>query len=153
MSAATQMERAYEFRANLERWSVSLDDRLSEAYRNIIFVLLMNIVVGGLYSPGTPVDTGFARNSWVVGIGGVGVFRQPDQPADRHATVTLTADAEGQAILADVRIGDEVHITSNCAYMMALEEGHSGQAPTGMVWLALSASQQIVDATVAEMLS
>lgn len=153
MSATTQAQRAYEFRANLERWTASLDDRLSEAYRNIIFVLLMNIVVGGLYSPGTPVDTGFARNSWVVGIGGVGAFRQPQQPEDRHATVALTADAEGQSVLVDVRIGDEVHLTSNCAYIQALEDGHSGQAPTGMVWLALSASQQIVDQVVAEMLS
>jgi hypothetical protein len=77
---ATQAQRVYEFEANLERWQQQLDDRIAEAYRNIIFVFLMNIVVGGLYSPGTPVRTGFARNSWVVGINGPGEPRQASQP-------------------------------------------------------------------------
>lgn len=153
--SATQAQRVYEFEANLERWQQQLDDRLAEAYRNIIFVFLMNIVVGGLYSPGTPVDTGFARNSWVVGINGPGEPRQPPQPdpAMRHQQVAVISIEDGRTLILDVQPADVVHLTSNCVYMAPLEDGHSGQAPTGMIWLALSAGQQIADQVCREMLS
>jgi hypothetical protein len=148
----TQQERAYEFTASLDAWKDKLDGRLNEAYRNVCLLLFMNIIVGGNYSPGTPVDTGFARNSWVVGIGAPGEPRQPAENAER-ATVSLTSDAEAQTAVLDATIDDEVHLTSNCVYMTALEDGHSDQAPTGMVWLAIHAGPQIAADVVKEMLS
>lgn len=152
---ASQTQRAYEFAANLDAWAAQLDDRLTEAYRNIIFIFLMNVVVGGLYSPGTPVNTGFAQNSWVVGIGGVGAFRQSSSPtsAERGQSISVVSIEEGRAMILDISLTDEVHLSSNCVYMARLEDGWSQQAPTGMVWLALNAGQQIAQYVCTEMLS
>lgn len=156
-STNTQQQRTYEFIAELDAWAAQLDDRLNEAYRNIIFVLLMNVVVGGLYSCGTPHDLGFAQNSWVVGIGAPGAFRQPENMSaeDRKARrqVAVVSIEEGNTIILDVKYEDEVHLSSNCVYMGSLEDGHSGQAPTGFVWLAIHAGQQIVNQVCREMLS
>lgn len=153
--SATQAQRVYEFSANLDKFAQQLDDRIAEAYRNIIFVFLMNIVIGGPYSPGTPVDTGFAQNSWVVGINGPGAPRQPPQPdaAARKQQVAVISIDEGRAMILDIVPSDVVHLTSNCVYMAPLEDGHSGQAPSGMVWLAIAAGQTIANQVCREMLS
>lgn len=152
-------ERAYQFTAQLDAFAAGIGDRLNEAYRNVILLLFANIVVGGDFSPGTPVDTGFARNSWTVGRGGPGSPRQPSQPdvrptkAHPASPVGLVAIDDGSAAIADASITEEIHLTSNCVYMGALEDGHSKQAPVGFVWLAITAGQQIVDQVVAEMQS
>lgn len=153
--AKTQQERAYEFQVSLEQHSLELRARVAEAYLHIVLLVFMSIVVGSDFSPGTPVDHGFARNSWVVGFNSIAPFRQDPEPAngDRKAPVALVSADEGQTAILSVKLSDEVHLTSNCAYMGPLEDGWSQQAPTGMVWLAIHAAQQMVDRVVAEMLS
>lgn len=77
----------------------------------------------------TPVDTGRARGSWQVSHGSPAVG-DPDR-TDPSGGVSI---AEG---LAEIQQGTDpfgvVYITSNLAYILALENGHSGQAPEGMV--------------------
>lgn len=156
-NAKTNVQRAYEFVADLEAKKVLLRERVTEAYMHIILLAFMNIVVGGNYSPGTPVDTGFARNSWVVGLNGIAPFRQSSEPSQSvqkgNEPIALVSMDDGQATLIGVQLGDVVHITSNAAYMGALEDGHSDQAPTGFIWLVINAAPQIVDVVVREMLS
>ena len=71
----------------------------------------------------TPVDTGRARNSWLLGQsndGGIGT-----------ATVTIN----GQQI---PDIGGAVLLYSNLPYIERLEDGYSGQAPQGMVKITVN---------------
>jgi hypothetical protein len=150
----TQLQRAYAFQADLLAHDARIRDRVREAYMHVCLILFMNIVVGGLYSPGTPVDKGFARNSWVIGINGVAPFRQGAQRlSGDDGPVAIVSVDDGTTTLLGLQIGDEVHLTTNCVYMPPLEDGHSQQAPTGMVWLAINAGPQIVSAVVSEMLS
>jgi hypothetical protein len=146
----------FEFGGDLQRFIQRLDTRADEFVRNLGFEVLRNIVVGGRYAPGTPVDTGFARNSWVVSLNGPAQYRQPAERPEGVTTVPLTAETEGGTVLLGARLGDALHITSNCAYMggpRGLEYGHSQQAPVGMVRLTIAAFGQIVHDVAQEMLS
>jgi hypothetical protein len=151
----TQQQRAYEFQVELQRHAQRISDRIDEAYMHVTLEVFRNIVVGGNHSPGTPVDTGFACNSWVVGVNEIGPYRQGAAPpkSERGKPVAIVSFTEGQAKVLAVHAGDTIHLTSNCAYMTALEDGHSGKAPTGMVWLAIHAAPQIVEEVVRAMTS
>ena len=76
----------------------------------------------------TPVRTGRARASWNIGVG------EPDGtvPAESEQVPFPLAPP-----LQDMPIGVPVYVTSNLSYIRALEEGHSKQAPAGMVRLSL----------------
>lgn len=71
----------------------------------------------------TPVDTGVARNSWLLGQsndGGIG-----------STTVTI----DGQEI---PDVGGSVLLYSNLPYIELLENGYSAQAPQGMVKITVN---------------
>lgn len=135
------------FEADLERWQSQLGEHMDEMVQNIVFALAEEIIVGKTYSPGTPIDTGFARASWWVSIGGEGT---PHQVGANPERLVPTQSAN----LADVvlaKAGDEIYLLTNTEYMPALEFGHSEQAPQGMVRLTLNAGQQIVDDVAVQM--
>jgi hypothetical protein len=90
---------------------------------------------------GTPVDTGRARGNWQCTIGS-------------PATGTIDRkDPSGQAVMAEVtkEVGSwnvdqvAIYLTNNVAYIEALENGHSGQAPRGWVKIALRNYPGIVE--------
>lgn len=98
----------------------------------------------------TPVDTGRARNNWHMSLhtpddvvleslsGG----KHGDPPAMAHLS-------EQQQILAGLNeVGVMVWIQNNLVYAPVLEQGHSGQAPQGMVAITLN---RVVQAGLAEM--
>lgn len=83
----------------------------------------------------TPVDTGRARASWTMSEGSpaggdVGLVRM----------TSAAAAASSLAAAASVGIsGDRlVYITNNVEYIIALERGHSQQAPAGMVAVTMA---------------
>ncbi len=108
-----------------------------EAFNSLIFL--------------TPVDTGYARNSWALGIGSPSDFVPPELPKE---TVKAFHDAKKKNKVApqpllpapsfpmeQLSLVDgkrPVYITSNIVYMQALEDGHSTQRPEGMVRVTLS---------------
>lgn len=74
----------------------------------------------------TPVDTGRARANWNMNVGSI------DYSVDESA-VEIQRPKLGE--------GDgekPIYITNNLPYIGALEEGHSTQAPRGMVSLTLN---------------
>ena len=75
----------------------------------------------------TPVDTGRARASWDATIG---------------APSTKTAGG-GYSIQPDGK--EEVFIVSNLDYIEALENGHSQQAPQGMVTISVAEIEADID--------
>ncbi len=107
-----------------------------------------NIIVGGKYAPGTPVDTGLARSSWHVQLNDRAL--PPARPHSVGAHVAWSGAVDkGTAALAGMGLGDVAYILNNLPYIKALEYGHSKQAPRGMVRITLGAAKQIVRAAIA----
>lgn len=141
------------FAADVDRFESALNGRLDELTRNLGFAAAEALIVGNKYSPGTPVDTGFARNSWAVGLNAEPDFPQaPAPPTDtKGEPVSVSSPETTHAVIAEATAQDLVFIESNCVYMEALEFGHSGQAPQGMVRLTAQALPQIARDIVREM--
>lgn len=84
----------------------------------------------------SPVDTGRFRANWRVAIG------NPDLTTDLTGSVwaiptgqppTGGEQAKAMSALSKVRDGSVVYITNNLPYAEPLENGHSKQAPLGML--------------------
>lgn len=155
MPTVTVSRNVFELRARLDGHLARIHGREDEAFRNVCFSAFGNIIVGGKYAPGTPVDLGFARNSWVTGVNAPGEAQQPRQPppSNERKPINLVAFRAMQAALVAAKLGDIVYLTSNCVYMNRLEYGHSGQAPAGMIRLTVAAAPEIVRDVVTEMAS
>lgn len=94
----------------------------SELQRKITAAMLQGVVLK------SPVDTGTFRGNHRVSIGSVD-YTKDFQKIDKSGT---TAIAEGMAKVLSIQIGMRVFISNNLPYAVALENGHSGQAPLGI---------------------
>jgi len=81
------------------------------------------IEVTGLVASRTPVDTGFARNSWYATLDG----NDAGTPGQNDPTASALDAANSYDL------GGVAYIVNGAAYIGRLEEGHSQQAPGGMV--------------------
>lgn len=119
------------FRFGMKRILKKHQARSDEFIRRLFAIVALNIVGGGRYGPGTPVDTGFARASWRVGI--------------NKARGSANSATPNQIIgsMAGVKAGDKLILTNNAVYIRRLEYGHSGQAPQGMVRVVFMKLDQI----------
>lgn len=126
------------FKLSISRFVQGLEANTDTVARNMASIMAENIIVGGPFSPGTPVDTGFARGSWYPALNGQPIDSGPD------------ADATGRAQRAygAGRAGDTFELWTNTTYMPPLEYGHSKQAPRGMVRTTMRSAQAIADAAV-----
>jgi len=78
---------------------------------------------------GTPVDTGYARGNWQTSLDSF-----PEGAIDRKDKSGRETIAAGQRVISGLnKIGQVIYITNNVPYILPLENGHSGQAPAGMV--------------------
>lgn len=81
----------------------------------------------------SPVDTGRFRGNWMVGYG---LINYETAESDRSGAATIariTADVLG----APITIGS-IFITNSTPYSLKLENGWSGQAPSGMVGVTMA---------------
>lgn len=77
----------------------------------------------------TPVDTGFARASWVPSVG-----TPSDADGGSPDAPSQAAAEQGLARVAAYRLADgKAFVTNNVAYIRRLDQGHSKQAPAGFV--------------------
>lgn len=91
----------------------------------------------------SPVDTGRFRSSWRVAVNGLDDSVAEELPKDTASAAgvsqgsdpTPTEIARGNDILS-ARFGDTINITNNLPYAVPIEEGHSGQAPQGVLRLS-----------------
>ncbi|HDC4615917.1 TPA: hypothetical protein O8U41_003791 [Enterobacter cloacae] len=84
------------------------------------------------------------KNNWYVGFDS-----QPSQSNDTPDASGQGSNSRGLAVLEVFRVGQvsSIYFTNNMPYAVALENGHSGQAPGGMVGLtALDAAQYFREA-------
>lgn len=76
----------------------------------------------------TPVDTGRARANWTVAVGAPwGDVRDASDKSGQ------SAKSAASSALAAYRCGPTIWITNNLPYIERLEDGHSKQAPAGML--------------------
>jgi len=69
----------------------------------------------------TPVDTGFARNSWTL-------TKNKNYTDDNGL---------GEEKILDFSLGESLYLNNGANYITSLEYGHSSQAPKGMVRITL----------------
>lgn len=84
------------------------------------------------------------KNNWYVGFDS-----QPTQSNDTPDASGQGSNSRGMAVLEVFRVGQvsSIYFTNNLPYAAALENGHSSQAPGGMVGLtALNAAQYFREA-------
>lgn len=100
-----------------------IDQDLGTVHRKIALDLFTGVVKK------TPVDTGRARASWKVGTGSIDGTVAPKGSGPPESAIV----AEGEAKIAAIRKPVLTFITNSLPYASALENGHSRQAPAGIV--------------------
>lgn len=133
----------FEFERDLEAFANRMEIDLNTVVKKVGLDLFGRIVRK------TPVDTGRARASWTIAIG------QPDRTvqepgehgAYQGAGAEATARAKATGVLAGLKPGSyqTVWISNNLPYIEALEQGHSQQAPSGMVALSIAETELELD--------
>lgn len=107
-----------------------VEDRLLEVVQKLGMELLQRIVMK------TPVDTGRARGGWSVSIGNPSTGETGN--IDRGGGETIS---RGAAVITGLTELQALWIVNNVEYVSFLEDGHSGQAPAGMVAVSLAEMQ------------
>jgi len=126
-----------DFTADLARWQAQVGERSDLLVQGFSQTLANEAISGGKFSPGTPIDTGFARANWDGGIGAI--------PANPPAGSPGAAVARVDEAVLRAQAGDLVYLSNTAPYIRRLEYGWSKQAPAGFIRLALAAGQQIAD--------
>lgn len=93
---------------------------------------------------GTPVDTGRARGNWFVSVGTPSSFVAYDSE-DKGGELALSRLRD---TVAKTPLGSIIWFSNNLPYIVPLENGHSKQAPGGMVDVNVSRFQAKYGGTV-----
>ena len=104
----------------------------------------------------TPVDYGWARANWQIGIGErpdgtIGSredFESKGKAKQGSGSYRAARAIQGQQVTATmsfVKAGGVNYIVNNVPYIMRLEEGWSKQAPAGMARVTVTEFQEIVN--------
>lgn len=120
----------------MSNFSLSIDRWALKAHINIrTFTKLVAFRVHDRVVERTPVDTGRARASWTIIAG-----ETPDRSVapDDFAGGALAGNAAAKNRQGSVALATSYVISNNLPYIEALENGHSQQAPSGMVTLAVA---------------
>ena len=104
-----------EFREAFREWSAKLIRKSGEMLYGAVFER-------------TPVDTGRAKANWNCSI------NSPDLTFSESANLD---PGKASVAFAGAKAGDTLYITNAAPYILELENGHSSQAPDGMVRQAL----------------
>lgn len=119
---------ARKFGIDLKKFGAVTNEQANTIFKKVIVDLDSRIVMG------TPVDEGRARANW---------FPSLNAPSsaitDDVDTMGEVAVASAQRIASAAKLGDVAWMTNNLPYILKLENGHSTQAPAGMVDLNLLA--------------
>lgn len=121
------------FEADLNKFAKLLNLNIATLTKRLAFQLFNDVTLH------TPVATGRARAGWGIALNTPQVATPPqgDYPAP------------GVPDLSAVNGKQVVYILNNVEYVEALEDGHSKQAPAGMVRLAIAKAEIYVENAIA----
>jgi hypothetical protein len=122
------------FSADLDAFAKKLGLTRATVYRSTALELWNGI------TKRTPVDTGRARSSWNLSIGSpdptIPPERGPGTGKNKNAKTPPTSPTAATPRFDKIDGSAVIYITSNLPYIEALENGHSKQAPVGMVMVS-----------------
>jgi len=133
----TNIER---FTADVGKIQKQIPITATQTYQDLCLDVIEAAVVGNprYGCPGTPVDTGFARGSWVISL------KKPSGRGPRDPKKNTTVPLDTAKVL-QATLDTPVYMTSFAPYMNRLEyEGWSSQAPRGFVRLAIKAAKYML---------
>jgi len=121
------------FGTQLTSFSLRLKSKSKETVRQIAFQGLK------MLAENTPVDTGRARNNW---------FLSAYSPSG-EINDSFSKSVDSGRMIAEIGkiTGNEgvIYISNNLKYIMALENGHSQQKPSGFVAISLKQLKQYIE--------
>lgn len=110
------------FTARLQRFAQQeVPEKANLVKRRVALQILNGVVTK------SPVDTGRFRSNWQVTLG---LPARGEVEGVRSAEDVLST---GVSVIAQSKPGETVWLTNNVPYALPLEEGHSEQAPSGVV--------------------
>lgn len=126
------------FSGDIDRWAAKVEKRLQLIARKIALDIFKDVILS------SPVDTGRFRGNWQVAIGSVpeGVLDLTD-PSGTATISKVTAE------VLKLKTGDIITLVNNLPYAIPLEMGHSKQAPSGMVGVAVARFEPVAAAALA----
>jgi hypothetical protein len=126
------------FEDDLDKFQRKTVSKMDQVVRKVSLELLGRVVLK------SPVDSGRFRSNWQVSIGtrpsGTVSYAGTETIGERAGNkgpVYEATIAKSRGIANTANAGDTIYIANNLPYAMRLEEGYSGQAPAGMVTLAV----------------
>lgn len=133
-----------DFALDIEKFVRKTRTRLDLTLQKVTFDLGSQLMTPARAGGASPVDLGFFINNWNVSL------NQPDfsvsdpaNPGANAATLVL------ESVAASAQFGDTVYITNGTEYGPALENGHSKQAPNGVVKITVANYPGVVARSVA----
>jgi hypothetical protein len=129
---------ARNFALDLKKFGRVIDEEAKVIFQKITLELDSRIVLG------TPVETGRARGNWFPSVGAPSPAVN-DKATDKSGAAAISA---ATTMVGSLTLGDVAWFTNNLPYILPLENGHSGQAPQGMVDINLNAVQALYGGTV-----
>lgn len=120
------------FSRGLQAWQRRFELSNDKAIRAVAMRLFENIIRR------TPVDTGWARANWYPSLN-----KRIDPPSgNAPAGVSGLPPANPAAVVAQGRAGHVFWLQNGVPYILALENGSSQQAPSGMVQLSIQEARE-----------
>ena len=124
------------FADDLSRFEDKVKNRLTVVPRKIALEVLRRVVMR------TPVRSGRARGNWQTSVGS-----PMDGEIDRTDKGGGAAIGDGASVIDGWDVSNvAIFLMNNVPYIQALEDGHSTQAPSGMVKITVAEFQGIVEA-------
>lgn len=144
------IEGVEKFKLDLKHFAeVVVPENHTDLCRRIALNLHANVTNG---DPGNPKDTGWSRANWGVYIGREGVPTKPmgaypESKAGQYAPMSTDTYFKPETILSIRELGKFpfIWVYNNVPYIEVLENGHSKQAPQGMLESALNETQTFMD--------
>lgn len=116
------MARDLDFELAIDRFADLGDEEFLKLTRAVNLQALRGLVLR------TPVDTGRARGNWQTTV------RQPAAgEVERADKGGGEAVADGANLVSRLELFEDTWLTNNVPYILALEDGSSQQAPSGML--------------------
>lgn len=117
-----------QFRIDLGRFAKTVGEKHTGLVKKVVLDVLDRVVKK------SPVDTGRFKGNWNVGVG------RPDlettDRCDKSGNETLS---RGETQVSRIETGEVVvYVTNNLDYAKSLENGHSKQAPAGVLGVTVA---------------
>lgn len=126
------------FGADIQAFSRRTSIKLEKVVRKVVIDMTADIMKM------TPVDTGAARSNWFWGVSRVSTIETSISKSGTPSAQRAADFAEG----LKGKAAGTFYLTNNLPYIMALEFGHSKQAPAGMARVTVARWQNTVNAAV-----